>query len=900
MVTSASAQVQALRCAMRSRRHLSMLVGVSHDTHSPDRELKHLEAPLRDDVRELGHMLGRVIADARGEAFLERIETIRALAKDARNGRAAEWQRLSDYLADIPADDMVDVARAFNQFLNLANIAEQHHATRPHRDRTVALTLPDGAGLAETLAGLDIELVLTAHPTEVLRRTLIQKYDAIAGALEKRDQAGAGADTRRELTRLIAEAWHTDEIRQTRPSPQDEARWGFAVVENSLWEALPAVLREVDDALVERGLEPLPTDAAPVRFATWMGGDRDGNPNVTAAVTREVLMLARWMAADLFLRDVEALQASLSMRRCSAELAERVGETGEPYRVLLKQVRERLLRTRDWAARLEPQPPADADAVYLSTDELTEPLALCHRSLVDCGMATIANGPLLDTLRRAAAFGVHLVRLDIRQDAERHSAVLDELTRYLNVLRDGASYADWSEDERQRFLLTELENRRPLFPARWPASAEAEEVLATCRTIAQGDGAGIAQYVISMATAPSDVLAVILLLRECGLDRNLPVVPLFETLADLDGAAGAIDALLALPWYRDYTGGYQQVMIGYSDSAKDAGQFAAAWAQYQAQERLVEVARRHGVRLALFHGRGGAVGRGGGPAQSAILSQPPGSVAGSLRVTEQGEMIRWKLGLPGLAVQTLRRYLSATLEATVHPPPAPTQAWRDSISAMSRTALASYRAVVREDERFVELFRTLTPEQELGILALGSRPARRKPSAGIESLRAIPWVFAWTQVRLMLPAWLGTDTALHEAVEQGHDQVLHDMLDWPFYRMQTDMLQMVLAKADATLARYYAERLTDPAQQRTVQELCNRLAGLTDDLLRTIGAEQLLADDPELVESLFVRNTYLDPLHLLQAELLVRWRHQTSHREAVEQALQVTMAGIASGLRNTG
>jgi phosphoenolpyruvate carboxylase len=877
-----------------------MLVRVSHDTHSPDRELKHLEAPLRDDVRQLGHMLGRVIADARGEAFLERIETIRALAKDARNGRAAEWQRLSDYLADVPADDMVDVARAFNQFLNLANIAEQHHATRPHRDRTVALTLPDGDALAETLAGLDIELVLTAHPTEVLRRTLIQKYDAIARALEKRDQAGAGADTQRELTRLIAEAWHTDEIRQTRPDPQDEARWGFAVVENSLWEALPAVLREVDEALAERGLEPLPIDAAPVRFATWMGGDRDGNPNVTAAVTREVLMLARWMAADLFLRDVEALQASLSMRRCSAELAERVGDTGEPYRVLLKRLRERLLRTRDWAARLDPQPPAEPDTVYLSTEALTEPLTLCHRSLVECGMATIANGPLLDTLRRAAAFGVHLVRLDIRQDAERHSAVLDELTRYLNVLRDGASYADWSEDERQRFLLTELENRRPLFPARWPASAEAEEVLATCRTIAHGDGAGIAQYVISMATAPSDVLAVILLLRECGLERRLPVVPLFETLADLDGAAGAIDALLALPWYREYTGGYQQVMIGYSDSAKDAGQFAAAWAQYQAQERLVEVARRHGVRLALFHGRGGAVGRGGGPAQSAILSQPPGSVAGSLRVTEQGEMIRWKLGLPGLAVQTLRRYLSATLEATVHPPPAPTQAWRDSIAAMSRTALASYRAVVRGDERFVELFRSLTPEQELGILALGSRPARRKPSAGIESLRAIPWVFAWTQVRLMLPAWLGTDTALHEAVEQGEDRVLHDMLDWPFYRMQTDMLQMVLAKADATLARYYAERLTDPDQQGTVDELCNRLAGLTDDLLRTIGAEELLADDPELVESLFVRNTYLDPLHLLQAELLARWRHQTSHREAVEQALQVTMAGIASGLRNTG
>jgi len=873
---------------------------MSAESDNPANKLQHLEAPLRDDVRELGHILGRVIADARGEAFLERIETIRALAKDARNGDAADWERLSAYLADIPADDMADVARAFNQFLNLANIAEQHHLTRPHRDRTVLLSLPDDARLAETLADIDIELVLTAHPTEVLRRTLIQKYDAIAAALATRDQEGAGGDTERDLERLIAEAWHTNEIRQTRPSPQDEARWGFAVVENSLWEALPELTREVDSALAERGLDPLALDAAPVRFATWMGGDRDGNPNVTAAVTREVLMLGRWMAADLFLRDVEALQSSLSMRRCSAELAERVGETDEPYRTLLKQVRERLLRTREWAAALNPDPPAEADAVYLTSDELFEPLALCHRSLADAGMTTIANGPLLDTLRRVAAFGVHLVRLDIRQDAERHSAVLDELTRYLNILREDASYADWPEPERQRFLLTELENRRPLFPARWPVSAESAEVLATCRSIAHGDGAGIAQYVISMAAAPSDVLAVILLLRECGLERNLPVVPLFETLADLEGAAASVDALLSLPWYREYTGGYQQVMIGYSDSAKDAGQFAAAWAQYQAQERLVAVAEQHGVRLALFHGRGGAVGRGGGPAQAAILSQPPGSVAGSLRVTEQGEMIRWKLGLPSLAVQTLRRYLSATLEATLNPPPAPTQAWRDTIAGMSRTALASYRAVVRDDDRFVELFRTLTPEQELGILALGSRPARRKPSAGIASLRAIPWVFAWTQVRLMLPAWLGTDTALHEALERGEAPVLGDMLEWPFYRMQTDMLEMVLAKADATLARYYAERLTDAEQQRIVDGLCNRLAGLTDDLLRTAGSAQLLANDPELAESLYVRNTYLDPLHLLQAELLARWRHQTSHRQAVEQALQVTMAGIASGLRNTG
>lgn len=877
---------------------------MTSDTSDP-RNLRHLETPLRDDVRLLGRLLGRVMSESRGPAFVERIETIRSLAKDARAGVRGGWPRLSEYLESIPAAEIVDVARAFNQFLNLANIAEQHHLTRPHRDSQVTIDLPDHPDLASALSKLEIELVLTAHPTEVLRRTLIQKYDGISAALAEHDRnvalrvAGTDGSLQR-LERLIAEAWHTDEIRKARPTPQDEARWGFAVVEQSLWHALPDFARELDEALIQRGLQRMPTNAAPVRFATWMGGDRDGNPKVTSTVTAEVLMLARWMAADLFLRDVDALAASLSMRRCSFELAQASGDSDEPYRTLLKQVRDRLQRTRAWAAQLDPATPKEADAVYLTTDELFAPLDLCYRSLIDCGMETIANGPLLDTLRRVAAFGVHLVRLDVRQDAARHTRVMDELTRYLGTGQDQRGYADWSEQERQAFLLSELTGRRPLFPAEWPVSPESAEVLTTCRVIAQGGGAGIAQYVISMAMTPSDVLAVILLLKSAGLKTNLPIVPLFETLDALDGAAVSIDALLNVPWYRDYTAGYQQVMIGYSDSAKDAGQLSAAWAQYRAQEELVEVTARHGVRLVLFHGRGGAVGRGGGPAQSAIRSQPPGSVAGAFRVTEQGEMIRWKLGLPALAQQTLRRYLTATLEATLSPPPTPTPAWRDTMASLAQASLHSYRALVRDDPAFVELFRALTPEQELGILALGSRPARRQAVPGIGSLRAIPWVFAWTQVRVMLPAWLGTDTALHGAVEGRKAEVLQQMLSWPFFRMQMDMLEMVLAKTDPVLVKYYAKRMTTAEQQAMVTALNQRLDGLARDLLAVTGASQLLEGDPELAESLQVRNTYLDPLHLLQAELLFRRRQQIDELAVVEQGLQVTMAGISSGLRNTG
>ncbi len=877
---------------------------MKNPTTSATAALTHLEVPLRDDVRLLGNLLGRVISADRGDAFVVRIEKIRALAKEARGGVDGGWQALSDYLADIPAAEMLMVARAFNQFLNLANIAEQHHLTRPHRDALVKLELPDDPRLAETLRSLQIELVLTAHPTEVLRRTLIQKYDRLADALAEHDRCRALQEDRGEvlarLERLIAEAWHSDEIRHDRPTPQDEARWGFAVLENSLWDALPRVLRELDAALRARGGEPLPISAAPIRFATWMGGDRDGNPNVTAAVTREVLMLARWMSADLFMRDVDALASALSVTPCTEALRALAGDSAEPYRAVLKRVRDRLARTRDWAANLQPAPPAEPDAIYFDTAELFEPLEACYRSLVACGLGNLANGPLLDTLRRVAAFGVHLVRLDVRQDAARHTRVLDELTQYLDIRIDGAGYGSWSEEARQHFLITELESRRPLFPERWPVSEDSAEVIETCRVVAREAGAGIAEYVISMANAPSDVLAVILLLRACGLQRSLPIVPLFETLDALDGARDSIDALLSVPWYRRYIEGTQQVMVGYSDSAKDAGQLAAAWAQYRAQEELVAVARAHGVRLVLFHGRGGAVGRGGGPAQAAIRSQPPGSVDGAFRVTEQGEMIRWKLGQPALARQTLRRYVAATLEATLAPPAPPEAAWRENMTELADVSLRAYRDLVRDDPEFVALFRELTPEQELGILALGSRPARRHAVPGIGSLRAIPWVFAWTQVRVMLPAWLGTDAALSRSLEDGALDDLRAMLRWPFFNMQIDMLEMVLAKTDSLLVGYYAHRLTSADQQAQIALLCERLSGLARDVLTITGAQRLLERDRELAESLLVRNTYLDPLHLLQAELLYRHRHQVDDPEAVAQGLQVTMAGIASGLRNTG
>lgn len=881
--------------------------------------MSDIDARLREDVHLLGELLGNTIREQYGEAFLDKIEQIRKGAKADRRGAVSQnaaGDELSASLNQLQEEELLPVARAFNQFLNLANIAEQYQLihrrdesqSAPFESRVLPELLArlqseghSNESLARQLARLDIELVLTAHPTEVARRTLIQKYDAIAAQLalqDHRDLTTAEREQIRErLQRLIAEAWHTEEIRRVRPTPVDEAKWGFAVIEHSLWHAIPNYLRKADQALhAATGLR-LPLEAAPIRFASWMGGDRDGNPNVTAPVTREVLLLARWMAADLYLRDIDQLASELSMQQASPALQAKVGDSVEPYRALLKQLRERLRATRQWAhTSLTSTTPAPAEVLQDNRD-LLDPLQLCYQSLHECGMGVIADGPLLDCLRRAVTFGLFLVRLDVRQDSSRHSAAMTEITDYLGLGR----YEDWDEDARISFLTQELTNRRPLLPGYFKPSADPAEVLNTCKEIAAAPAASLGSYVISMAGAASDVLAVQLLLKESGVQRPMRVVPLFETLADLDNAGPVMERLLQLPGYRARLQGPQEVMIGYSDSAKDAGTTAAAWAQYRAQERLVDICREQQVELLLFHGRGGTVGRGGGPAHAAILSQPPGSVAGRFRTTEQGEMIRFKFGLPDIAEQNLNLYLAAVLEATLLPPPPPEPAWRHLMDELAADGVSAYRAVVRENPQFVEYFRQSTPEQELGRLPLGSRPAKRR-AGGIESLRAIPWIFGWTQTRLMLPAWLGWEAALSKALERGEGQLLGQMREqWPFFRTRIDMLEMVLAKADADIARLYDERLVQPDLLALGAHLRDLLSQACDVVLGLTGQSQLLAHSPDTLEFIRLRNTYLDPLHLLQAELLARSRQQEAAQDSpLEQALLVSVAGIAAGLRNTG
>lgn len=901
--------------------------------------MPELDPLLRDKVRLLGELLGQTIANDCGDEMLLLIEKIRLQAKSARQGETDGTDKLLQQLQQLSDDELVPVVRGFNQFLNLSNIAEQQHSVSWRRESKLQDTVDvlddvinrlvkkdiSGQALTDEIEKLNVELVLTAHPTEVTRRTLILKYDEISSLLQKIDNLREGdpaeVEYRDQLACLITEIWRSDEIRNARPTAVDEAKWGFAVIENSLWQAIPDLMRSVDQKLADRQAPPLSLEASPINFASWMGGDRDGNPNVTFATTAEVLYLAKWMAADLFLRDIESLGARLSMTQVSDELLAYLQQQTlssehirEPYRYCMHLLRKRLMETRTWAAAQAKQPRSNlekSEQVLTHLDELLQPLKLCYQSLQQQGMADIANQGLLDTIRRVSCFGINLLGLDVRQESDRHRQVITEICNYYQVSPEKGSFDQWTEEDKQAWLLSELQNSRPLLPTReinhdWNPSAEVQEVLDTVDVIASEAGKGVKNYVISMAGEPSDILTVALLLKEKGVSHKVNIVPLFETLDDLQQSAKRMNLLYSVPWYKEYCQGHQQVMIGYSDSAKDAGNLAAAWAQYKAQKQLVDVANQHDISLTLFHGRGGTVGRGGGPAGRAILAQPPGSVKGSIRVTEQGEMIRFKFGLPDLAKRSLNIYLAATLEATLLPPQAPKEEWTDLLEDISKVGVASYRKLVRDTPEFVPYFRSATPEQELGKLALGSRPARRKATGGIESLRAIPWIFAWTQMRLMVPAWLGADEALNMARNEHLSEVQDMHKSWPFFRTYLDMLEMVMSKTEPDISKYYEQKLVEKSLRALGSDIRLRLENTKRYLLEIKQQKDLLEHDPIFSHSMSVRNPYTDPLHYLQAELLYRNRQmdEAGERgeaaEQVELALKITMAGIAAGMRNTG
>ena len=862
-------------------------------------------SPLRQNVRLLGDTLGDVIRSTVGEDLYQTIESIRQASKSATE--VEQTTALFHALRKLDSEQLLLISRGFAQFLNLANIADQHFTTSKSvsdhfgaYDR-ISSTVSDlshsvsKSSLAAAIANLHIDLVLTAHPTEITRRTLIHKHGEIHDCLSDIESGLADeARIQSRLADLIAQIWHTEEFLEQRPTPVDEARWSFAVIENSLWDAIPEFLRDLD-AIAQRFDLDLPPRTKPVvRLSSWIGGDRDGNPNVTAKVTRRVMIISRWQAADLITRDLEAIYEELSVTRATESLRAAAGEAREPYRAILKPLRDSVRQQRDGlGAHIQdganPVPPV------LFTEDLIAPLAQCRDSLSEVGLSAIADGKLLDLIRRLESFGAHLVTLDVRQESTRHSDVVSEITQALGL----GDYNAWSEADKQTFLKTEITNPRPLLPLAFQASEPCQEVIDTFRVIAETPREALGCYVISMASEPSDVLAVQLLLKATGGPLDLPVSPLFETLDDLDGAPSALDALLSDDEFKERTNHSMVVMIGYSDSAKDAGMLSAGWAQYRAQEALLNVSKSHDVSLQLFHGRGGTIGRGGAPAHQALLSQPPGSLQQGLRATEQGEMIRVKLGLKPLAINTLGQYASAILRGNLTPPPVPKPEWRDLMNELADQACHDYRSWVRGNTNFVEYFRQATPEPELASLPLGSRPARRRTGGGIETLRAIPWIFAWSQSRLVLPAWLGAGSALKAAVDKGQLSQLREMRDeWPFFASRLSMLDMVYAKSDVVINSLYDDTLVQDELKSLGNDLRHQLNTDMSSLMGILDVETLMASDPWGLESIGLRNVYTAPLNLVQIELLRRVRESES--DSVQRALMVSIAGVAAGMRNTG
>lgn len=914
----------------------------------PSISSEEAQADLRRDIRELGMLLGRALTRQEGAELLDLVERVRRLIRSDRDATAA-------LLATVDPSTARRLVRAFGTYFHLANVAEQVHRGRELArvraeegtwlSRAVGRIAEAGVEhevLVNELQRLAVRPVFTAHPTEAARRTVLRKLRDVAELLEERARSlGDPVAARRvavRLEELIDLLWQTDELRIARPDVLDEARNAVYYLDGLHGEVIPWVLEALAEEVARLGVA-LPANSRPLAFGSWIGGDRDGNPNVSPDHTRQVLALQHEHAIRCALAFVDELRADLSssvqivsatpeltasLRRDLDALPEiepryRRLNAEEPYRLKLTCMRQKLLNTR---TRLAEGRPHASGRSYADTQELLAELALVRDSLLADRGELIARGRVERAIRTIAAFGLNLATLDVREHADAHHHAVGQLLD--RVAPTGApAYATRSRTERRALLTEELASRRPLAPTPPPLDAAGTRTFETFCAIRESQGRYgrevVESYIVSMCQGADDLLAAVVLAREAGLldvhadEAQIGFVPLLETVEELRAADRMLAELLADPMYRRVValrGEVQEVMLGYSDSTKAAGIATSQWEIHRAQQRLRDTAGRFGVRLRLFHGRGGTVGRGGGPSHHAILAQPPGTLDGEIKLTEQGEVISDKYLLPSLAREHLEMLLAASLESTVlHRRPRMSQqtlaGWTEAMEQVSATSLARYRELV-EDPALPGYFLASTPVELLSELHFGSRPARR-PNAdgGIEGLRAIPWVFGWTQSRQIVPGWFGVGSGLAAARAAGLGELLRAMqAEWRFFRNFLSNVAMTLAKTDLEIAGHYVQRLV-PADGRPLFEMIRAEHELTvAELLAITGEPELLSSTPVLARTLRVRDDYLAPLHYLQVSLLERWRDDRAtgrepHADLI-RALLLSVNGIAAGLRNTG
>ena len=924
------------------------------DTAHTDTGTDDKDFPLREDIRLLGRLLGDTVREQEGDGVYGVIESVRqASVRFNRDDDDSARREMAEILNGLPRDTMMSVVRAFSYFLHLANIAEDQHHIRRTRDHAIAGsaaregTLPyaldrlEAAGvepdrLAAMLDIAQVSPVLTAHPTEVQRKSILALEHKVAALLDTRDrsrltpeEAEANMDA---LQEAILTLWRTRMLRPQRLAVIDEVKNGVSYYTDTFFAELPKLFCRFEDLLAKRFPDREWSLPAFFRIGSWIGGDRDGNPFVTAPILREAMRLQSTAALDHYLTEIHELGGELPLSELLLgtspeleELAKRSPDhsphrADEPFRRALTGIYARLaatLRTLD-------QHEALRNAVgkgdpYRNSAELLADLEVLSKSLKAYGAGRLAAGRLRRLIIAVKTFGFHLAPIDLRQNSDVHQRTVAEL---LAVAGRCADYAALPEDERIALLAEEIQSPRPLYSPYHDYSEETAGELAiffAARQLRETYGAAaLPNSIISKTDGASDLLEVALLLKEAGLLRpsvegapalGLNIVPLFETIEDLRQAPATMERLFTLPAYRALVtsrGNEQEVMLGYSDSNKDGGFLTSGWELYKAEIELAKLFDRHGVRMRLFHGRGGSVGRGGGPSYQAILAQPHGAVSGQIRITEQGEVIASKYGRPEVGQRNLEVLTAATLEATLldlenHVEPA--ESFYAAMERLSELAFRAYRGLVYETPGFTQYFRTATPISEIATLNIGSRPASRTKSDRIEDLRAIPWVFSWAQCRLMLPGWYGFGSAVEAWLEEQPDgmAMLQRMNHaWPFFKSLLSNMDMVLAKSDLAIASRYAELVEDAElRERIFGRIREEWQRTRRQLLAITGHDELLGENPLLARSIRNRFPYMDPLNHVQVELLRRHRAGSSD-ERVRRGILMSINGVAAGLRNSG
>ena len=887
-------------------------------------------ASLRSDVRHLGELLGQSLSRQDGEALLNLVELVR---KSVREGSG------EDLLNSISTADSVKLVRAFNVYFNLANVAEQVHRSRvlAHERNTGGSWLTRAVDhiiearksgndfsdteLRKSLENFEVRPVFTAHPTEAARRSVLSKLSTISELLDQPETESR----QRRLAEAVDLLWQTDELRLGRPEPLDEAINALYYLDDLFRLTIPEVLDDFSRELARLGIK-LPPTATPLTFGSWIGGDRDGNPNITPEITKQAIALQMGHAIRVTLEAMDELRQALSI---STKLAgtsepllksverdlERLPEieprfkrinVEEPYRLKATAIRHRLLLTRDrHAANSSHEPGRD----YENTSELLEDLMLMYNSLLANRGELIAHGLLERTIRTISAFGLTHATMDVREHSGAHQRVIE-------ALFPGSNYSALTSEEKCALLTTELTKEARDTSGLDELNAKTLRTFVAIKELQKDfDPSVVETYIVSMTKGPEDVLAAAYLAKEAGLiDLSgnqfaaVDIAPLLETVAELRAAGEILERLLSNPTYRklvELRGNIQEVMLGYSDSNKDAGIATSQWEIHQAQRKLRDVARHHGIKLRLFHGRGGSVGRGGGPTYDAIIALPWGTLDGQIKMTEQGEVISDKYALPSLARENVELTLAAALEATVlnraaRQSPEDLLKWNASMSAISAASFTCYRSLVEHPD-LPAYFYQATPVEQLGNLFLGSRPSRRPDaSADLSSLRAIPWVFGWTQSRQIVPGWFGVGSGLKAAREAGHGETMTAMLrDWHFFRTFISNVEMTIAKTDLVMARKYVSALVDPSLHHFLDTIQAEFELTIKEILLLTGKTEILGDQEILARTLQIRDAYLAPLHLLQISLLKKVREDNSD-PLITRALLLTINGVAAGLRNTG